>query len=135
MHDEILDIIETKDRKALCITPDKVIIAELGNAGGGPSLVAVFGLLGEVVDSERRGSKKEQIGKLSPEGILTADEKNFAIPYTEIIRVEMSKGFLGSKVKLIVGVREHKFKLKNTDEYYKCKFALKPVLGDKLVVV
>jgi len=130
MHEDILEAIETTDRKMLYITPDKIIIAKLESF---TSYVVTqpLPLLGYV---DVYAKEKERLGKLSPEAILTADKKNFAIPYSEITRLEMSKGFLGSKVKITIGVNKYQFKLRNINEYYKCMSALKPVLEDKLTV-
>lgn len=86
MHEDILEAIETTERKMLYITPDKIIIAKLESF---TSYVVTqpLPLLGYV---DLYAKKKERLGKLSPEAILTADKKNFAIPYSEITRLEMS---------------------------------------------
>ena len=132
MHDDILEAIETTDRKMLYITSDKIIIVKLG---GLASFLATKVLMPSFGDSDVYARKKEKLGKLSPETILTDDKKSFAIPYTEITRLEMSKRFLGGpKVKITVGVNKHQFTLKDTNEYFKCMSALKPVLEDKLTV-
>ena len=137
MHEEILEVIETFGRKALCITPNSIIIARLRGVSFVGFLIVLYGLFGRltsIFEKEMTDEKKEKLGKLSPEGILTADKKNFAIPYSDVTRLEMSKGFLGSKVKIMIGVNKHQFKLRNTNEYYKCMSALKTVLEDKLTV-
>jgi hypothetical protein len=68
------------------------------------------------------------------ESILTADKKNFAIPYTEVSKVEMSKGFLGSNVRINVGAKKHQFKLSKPKEFQNYVDVLQPLLGDKLTV-
>ena len=137
MHEEILEFIETADREALCITLDKIIVVKLGGLLGDWSDMeagSFLGIIGSKIESNRRADKKEKLGKLSPESILTADTENYAIPCSEIIKAEISKGFLGPKIKITAGINKHQFKLKNNNEYDKCMHALKPVLGDRLTV-
>ncbi len=137
VHEEILEVIETVGGKVLYITPNSIIVARLRSVsfiGYFTVLYWLFGMLTSIFEKEMTDERKEKLGKLSPERILTADKKNFAIPYSDVIRLEMSKGFLGSKVKIMIGVNKHQFKLRNTNEYYKCMSALKPVLEDKLTV-
>jgi len=130
VNEEILEAIETKDRKVLYITSNRLIIAKLG----GQALSMAFGVFGALAESRMRAKKKEQLSKLSPESVLTANKKNFAIPYTDVTKVEMSKGFLGQKITITVGAKKHKFapsKRKEFDDYVN---VLQPLLGDKLTV-
>lgn len=131
MNEEILEVIETKDRKALYFTSNRVIVAKLGGMG----LTLAFGVLGALAESRMRAKKEEQLSKLSPQSILTADKKNFEIPYTEVSKVEMSKGFLGSKIRIItVGAKKHQFKLSKPKEFQSYVNVLQPILSDKLSV-
>ena len=130
MNEEILEVIETTDRKGLHFTSNRVIVAKLG----GQALSMAFGVFGALAESRMRAKKKEQLKKLSPESILTADKKNFAIPYTEVTKVEMSKGFLGGKVKITVGAKKHQFKLSKPKEFQSYVNVLQPILSDKLSV-
>lgn len=137
MHEEILEVIETLGGKALYITPSSIIIAKLRSAafmGTFTVLNTMFGLLTSLFEKEMIDKKIEKLGKLCPEKILNANEKNFAIPYTEVIRLEMSKGFLRPRVKITVGVNKHRFWLRKHNDFYKCMSALKPILGDTLTV-
>ena len=144
VHEEILEAIETTRRKLLILTADKIIVAKPKGTVLSMAIdmiaefligwVPFFGGVLDVDSTSIRAEKKEKLCRLSPESILTADKKNFAIPYSDVIRLEMSKGFLGSKVKIMIGVNKHQFKLRNTNEYYKCMSALKTVLEDKLTV-
>jgi len=80
--------------------------------------------------------KKEQLSKLSPESILTADKKNFAIPYTEVTQVEMLKKrrFHAAMVRIVAGAKKHQFVLDKPKELENYVNILRPVLEDKLVI-
>ena len=55
--------------------------------------------------------KKQKLGKLPPERFLSINKKNFAILLSEIIRVELLEGFLGSRLKITVSARKHDYRL------------------------
>jgi len=130
VNEEILEVIETTDRKGLYFTSNRVIIAKLG----GQALSMAFGVFGALAESRMRAKKKEQLSKLSPESILTADKKNFAIPYTEVTKVELFKKMLGRKVRITVGAKKHEFSLSKPKEFENYVNVLQPLLGDKLTV-
>ena len=117
VNEEILVVIETKERKTLYFTSNRVILAKYGGQG------------------------------LLPESILTAHKKNFAIPYTEIHKVELLKkeiwiglglslsylGF-GRRVRITATAKKHEFRLRKGQELDYYANTLRPVLADKLVV-
>lgn len=57
--------------------------------------------------------------KLSVESILTADKKNFDIPYIEVNKVEMKKpGMLsGGIIKIFTNTKKYQFVLQNKKSY------------------
>lgn len=130
MNEEIVEMIETADRKALYFTSNRVIVAKLG----GQALSMAFGVFGALAESRMRAKKKEQLSKLSPESVLTADKKNFAIPYSEITKVEFFKKMLGRKIRIIAGAKKHEFGLSKPKELESYVNSLRPILADKLVV-
>ena len=130
MIEEIIEAIETNDRKMLYFTSNRVIVASIG----GRVLSATFGLLGALAEAQMRAKKKEQLQKLTPESILTADKSNFALPYNEVGTIEISKKMLGRKVRIISGTQKHEFWMAKPKEYEEYVNILRPVLGDKLVV-
>lgn len=130
MNEEILVVIDTNERKALYFTSNRVIVAKVG----GQALSMAFGIAGALAESRMQAKKKEQLSKLTPESILTADKKNFAIPYTEITKVELFKKMFGRKIRIIVGGKKHEFSLGKPKELESYVNTLRPVLADKLVV-
>ena len=85
----------------LFFTPNRLIVAK--TAGGWKT----GGIAG--IPFAKRNAKK--LSLLSPEAILKADEKNFAIPYSDIIEVEMKKGILSGKIKIFTGTKKYEFNI------------------------
>jgi hypothetical protein len=89
------------DHKTLYFTPNRVIVAKTGGKAG-----YLFGGIGAGITAYREQKKREELRKLSPESVLRADKHNFAIPYSDILRVEMKKKRFSGSICLIAG---HKF--------------------------
>lgn len=105
---------------------------------GGSGLGGLFGVGGVAVEAYRQKKKKEELEQLSPESILTADKKNFAIPYSEITRVEMKKPgrFSGAKINFVTDKKTHKFVLRQKKELFDNSTNLvRSVLSDKLSII
>ena len=119
MHPKILEVIPTNDWKALIFTLDYVIIADLGPVPREFS----FNL----------DSLYDRINRLEGQtpNEIYASHKSYALDYSEIIKLVLTKGFFGAKLEIYYRDEKHKFKLSTVD-YYKCISALQPVLGDKL---
>ncbi len=126
MGEEIVEVFETRERNGLYFTTDRIIVAKLG----GDELSILFGNIGDIVEARRRAKRKEQFSKLSAESILAADTENFAIPYSEVTRIEWSK----KKANIISGSFTYKFKLKKRKEFEGCVDTLSSILGGKLFV-
>ena len=138
VNEDILEIIWVNDLSILCFT-SKRIIAAVPELPELPEL-SLWGAPdpGEMFASEDEGMlkmKKEELYKQSPEDILKADKRNFAIPYVEIVKVELFKRFFFfRKIRITTGTKKHGFTLLNENEYYRCMFALRPLLSNRLTV-
>jgi hypothetical protein len=132
MSEEILEVVDTKQAKVLYFTSSRVIVANI-KAGGGLGLA--FGALGGLAEARMQAKKKEQLSKVSPESILTADRKNFAIPYADINEVELRKKLMGRReIRLTTGAAKYDFDLGKAKEFEKYLNTLRPIFGDKLIV-
>jgi len=79
----------------LFLTKERIIVAritdKLDSVIGIPAFGAIGGLIGGLISSRRGKKKREKLEQISPESILGADKKNFAIQYSDIVKVEMIK--------------------------------------------
>ena len=158
----IIARIDTIGRYALYFTSDKVIVAKvsLGTAlvwwilCGASLLLATFhvfllNILGVVIfglgglaflgvwrlQERNRPKKVKQLGELPPELILSADRRNIAITYAEIVRVGLVKQ--PSSVTISTGKTRREFlprdaREKEMESYF---FTLRSVLGDKVILL
>jgi len=129
MQEEIIETIEVKDDKAVFFTPKRAIVATLVGKGTSTGLSFGLGLAGDIGVSKMRSKKLGELSKVSPESILTDNKHNFAIPYEETTKWE-----LGKKLKIFTGAKKQEFKLCKSKERETYASALRPVLGDKLIV-
>lgn len=135
MSEEILEVIETKQPKVLYFTSSRVIVGNIGGGARSVGLGIAFGALGGLAEARMQAKKKEQLSKLSPESILTADKKNFGIYYTDITQVELRKKLMGRReIRLATSVAKYDFDLKKPKELENYINTLHPILGDKLVI-
>ncbi len=136
MSEEILCVAETVAgagylEEMLYFTSNRLIIAKIESKGARFDPTGVF----DLVSLFKRGKKVRDLGKLSPEGILGADSRNFAIPYVEVSKVELFKKMLGKKIRITTATDEkHEFWLSKPKEFEKCVDMLRPLLGDKLSI-
>lgn len=132
VNEEVLEIGYLTNGRILCLTPSRVIVATGGLAWYRQSSDAT----GRYYQEEKLQEKKEKLYRQSAEAVLKADERNFDIPYVEIIQVELFKQlFFRRKIRITIGIRKHEFTFLNEHEYYRCMFALRPLLHDKLTVL
>ena len=133
MVEELLGVIDHTEGKgkgrtmkkwSLVFTSNRVIASKISGTLG-VALSGLSGVLGEVgradINRRVRGSS-EEIPGMSAEDILTADKDNFAIPYSDIVKVEAKKGGILSPTSLRFSTadRNYKFnilKKKKFDEY------------------
>jgi hypothetical protein len=109
----------------------------LGGAAGG----AISALLGDTW--AKLEEKREGYLALALEDVLEADERNFAIPNSEIMKFEMKKaGKYGAKIHITTSKKKHKWLCIAEEERKQGKEInmedfenmLRPVFGDKLSV-
>lgn len=100
----------------LFFTSNRVIVAKTGNTF---AWQYAFGAVGGIIEKKAIQKRSEEMKKLSVESILTADKKNFDIPYIEVNKVEMKKpGMLsGGIIKIFTNTKKYQFVLQNKKSY------------------
>ncbi len=132
MNEETVIIIETTETKALLFTTSRMIVAEVGAPGD--AATASFASFSVLLAELMRHRKMRRLRKLSPENILTADKKNFAIPYAEIGKVELFGGRASKKILITAGTSTYEFLLSKPKEFQRYVNDLRFVLAGKLAV-
>ncbi len=84
------------ERLKLFLTTDRIIVAHLGKRGTAAlATIGLFGRLSGAIEdlfkSGRESMGKRKLASLTPEEILEQDRDNFAIPYDDIVRVEVDE--------------------------------------------
>jgi hypothetical protein len=144
MSEKVLCIIR-RVGELLFFTPDRVVVANCMEIHKKSRVEDLFYMLsGSYVrstDTYNHNKKKEkEYLELPLESVLTADEKNFAIPNSEITKVELRKRWVGVELNILAREKEHKSlvtglipekKKTKIEDYEKL---LRPVFGDKLSV-
>ena len=124
----------------LFLTPDRVIVARTSGGIGGMLFGAVGGAIEGVISAYREKKKEKGYLELPLEDVLKADKNNFAIPKSEITKVELKKFGRGAKINIITSKKKHKWyaaglipekKGVKLEDY---ENILRPVFGDKLSV-
>lgn len=129
VNEEVLVVLSSA-KKALCFTSNWVIITNIVGFGG--IGYALGGLAGGIAEAVVRGKEIKGISERSPENILLADKENFAIPYTAISKVELSKKMLGLKIRITTAAAKYEFGLEKPKEFEKTVNNLRSILTDKL---
>jgi hypothetical protein len=124
-----------QSRHLLFFTDRRLIVAPVPGGGGGmsPSIAAnvLAGLAQKAGDAKIKQLEEKRIGE------LLLDKRNYAIPYEEMTRIEVTKNWLGGGFINISGVRGTERFIsgseikKRTDDFERL---LRPVLGDRLIV-
>jgi len=126
--------------ETLFFTPDRVIVARTSGGFGG----MLFGVIGagiEAAITARKGKKKEkEYLELSLESVLKADKNNFAIPNSEVTKIELKSR---RRFHITTSKKKHEWyagpilpeekgkKVRYPEDY---EDILRPVFGDKLSV-
>ena len=116
MAEKILGVIRlragVRAPTALFFSSNRLIVAKTVG-GKWRFALASFGVWGEDAADSRAKQKAEKLRELSPESILKADKNNFAIPYSDITKVEMKKGgrMRGSKLKVFTDTKKYDFRI------------------------
>lgn len=133
----IVQVIETTDDKALFFTYSRLVVAHVEGLGesavyGNDALSILFNLFA-LGHSLGAAGKLKQLSKLSPEEVLAAHSLNFAIPYAEIIKVELFKKMLRRKIRVTAGTTLE-YWLSKPRQVKRYVNALRLILPDKLEV-
>jgi len=147
MSEKIFGIIEANRpafmrtiRETLFFTSDKVIVARTSGSSG-----VMFGAIGAIYDSITTTKKAEKMLELPLEDVLKAHKDNYAIPNSEITRVELKSRM---RLNIITSKDKHKWyggglsrdlilpekkekKVRYPEDYGNM---LRPIFGDKLSV-
>jgi hypothetical protein len=133
MAEELIGVIDHTEGKgksrtmkkwSLVFTSSRMIASKISGTLG-VALSGLSGVLGEVgrADINRRVKEMaEDIPGMSAEDILNADKDNFAVPYSDIVKVETKKGGLLSPTSLKFSTTDKKYqfnilKKEKFDEY------------------
>jgi len=84
---KIVGFIVTGHSEDLFFTRDRVLVVKKGS-------IAKFlgwGFMGSMADALYKGYKAGRLSELSPDKVLTANKRNFAISYDEISKIEIRK--------------------------------------------
>ena len=95
----------------------------------------IQGLDPSVVDSIVIGTGEDAFTlKRQGSSFVVANKDNYEVTFTEVVKLELIKGFLGYELEILASDKKHRFKLGSKDEYFKCMSTLQPLVGDKLIV-
>jgi hypothetical protein len=91
--------------ESLCFTTERLIVAQSESLESDGVLGTTLGYWWA---SKKQKELAEAASKLSPEDILKAHKENYDIPYSNITKVELIKGFRYS-VKVFEGTKKHQW--------------------------
>jgi len=145
MAEELLGVIDHTESKgngramkkwSIVFTSDRMIASKISGTLG-VALSGLSGVLGEVgrADIDRRVKEmSEDVPGMSAEDILNADKDNFAIPYSNIVKVEAKKGGLLSPTSFKFSTTDKKYQFnilekKKFDEYVELVRTILPEKG------
>jgi hypothetical protein len=89
------------DHIMLCFTENRLIVSKTGGKGKALGVALAFGAIGSGLAARSEKKKREELKKLTPESVLKADKNNFAIPHSNIVRMEMKKKRFSAFVRVI----------------------------------
>jgi hypothetical protein len=120
--------------EALVLTKDRVIVVRNGEGGG----VLMYGSSTTLGRGRARVQTKRLIGR-SPEELLNASEDNYAIPVSEIERVELKKFWGGAFINIITREKKRRWGADGLAGQEKTRFSeyeevFRPVFPDRLTV-
>ena len=108
MNEKVLGVIRANRptsvrliQETLFFTPDRVVVAR--TSGG---LGMAFGAVAAGLEAYKGIKKEKEYLELSLQEILEIDKDNFALPYFEITKVELKKGWLKQPKLSIILSRE-----------------------------
>ena len=143
MNEEVLGIIAPIEGKgkgsrwggikryALIFTSNRVIVAKLAD------FLTIFagalGTVGSLID-DLVSKKPSDLAGMSIEDILKADKDNYAIPHSDIIKVEIKKkGFITKpSIWISTATKKHIFLILNEEMFDRCVNLVHTTLSGKL---
>ena len=142
MKEEIVGRIEATQKAMmdfpveLIFTSQRVAVATLLSGGGmfASALSDTFSG-GFTKFSDLTKEKREENEKLSVNDILEANKKNYAMPYEEILKVEMKHPgiFSGAKMKIFTSTKKREFVFKKKKGLFdELVNLVRPLVGEKL---
>jgi len=139
MSEEVLGVVENavtwNYKYNLFFTSIRVIVAKIRGPHDDLAwlLSPVAGVVADkLLKPEER--RKDRLRGMSAEAILKADKSNFAIPYSEITRVEMKKFGTRRIMRILTDTKEHKFVV-NRDRFDEYVNIVRSILPDKISVL
>jgi len=115
---------------ALVFTSDRIIVAKLAGflAILGGAIGGIGGLYDRVVSK-----KPEELAGMTLEDILKEDKDNYALPYSEMVKVEMKRGGFTSSPGVFFNTakKKHVFVFSKEDGYNRCLSLVRATMPDK----
>ncbi len=125
------------ERLILFPTDVRIIVARVGKRGTGQMagvgmLGRLSGALEDLFKGGRESVSKRNLSSLSPREILASHRDNFAISYSEVVRVDVRRETLTTRITILTN--RDKLELSTGDSLDKIKNALGKTLGSKMSV-
>lgn len=131
--------------ETLFITPDRIVVARTSGGKGGVigGLLggAIGGAVGGVMQARDAKKKTEQYSQISLESILKADKNNYAIPNTDVEKIEIKSR---NRFHITTTKEQHKWYLSPKEagwttssikeDIKNLENILRPIFGDRLSV-
>ena len=86
----------------------KGLLSQIAMSGG--AFGAVGGAVGAAVAARGESKRGEQVNQMTPEQILQSEKRNFAVPYSNITRMELGKKMGTSRLYVVTPEETYKFK-------------------------
>jgi hypothetical protein len=125
------------ERLILFPTDARIIVARVGKRGTGEMAgIGIFGRLSGVLENLFKGGReslsKRNLSSLSPGEILASHPDNFAISYSEVVRVDVHRETLTTRMTILTN--RDKLEFSTGASLDKVENALGKILGSKMTV-
>jgi hypothetical protein len=125
------------ERLILFPTDTRIIVARVGKRGTGEIAgIGMFGRLSGVLEDLFKGGRESlsnrSLGSLNPGKILASHRDNFAISYDEVVRVDVRRESLTTRITILTN--QDKLELSTGASLDKIEKVLGKSLGNKLTV-
>jgi hypothetical protein len=120
--------------EALCLMDDRVVVARTAKGGA-----FGWGVGNAIAAWYKAGAQEQKLDNLTAEQLLNSNEDNYAIPYSEIKKVELKKFGLGAFINIITDEKKYQWSARGIpgnknpriEDFEKI---LRPVFGGRLAV-